>query len=75
MERIDSDGRWVSDDDGVTWLLAEPSQAWLAAHSDQPEVQDSPDPLSVLLAGLATAPDATVSQAAKDAIAVIDGGS
>lgn len=29
IERTDDDGRWVSDDDGRTWALVEPSQAWL----------------------------------------------
>ena len=35
-ERIDADGRWISED-GKTWLLVEPSEEFLARHSDENE--------------------------------------
>lgn len=47
MTRTDTDGTWTSDDDGVTWMLTDPSQAWLDARAGQPE--PDPDPLASAL--------------------------
>jgi hypothetical protein len=33
MERVDASGRWVSDDDGRSWSLVEPSAEYLAARA------------------------------------------
>jgi hypothetical protein len=43
MERTDSNGLWASDD-GMTWMLVEPSAAFLAqqAADPTPEVQPAP---------------------------------
>ena len=37
MTRTDTDGTWTSPDGGRTWLLTEPSQAWLDARANAPE--------------------------------------
>lgn len=54
MERNDNHGRWTSED-GVTWLLVEPSQEWLDARAadaaNQPEPE--PEPVEVLQAQVA----------------------
>jgi hypothetical protein len=44
MERTDDNGLWQSED-GVTWLLVTPSEAYIAqlAADPQPEVQPSPE--------------------------------
>lgn len=43
FEHTDDDGRWISDD-GLTWLLVEPSPQFLArvAYDEQGESEDSP---------------------------------
>ena len=41
MERVDASGRWVSDDDGRSWSLVEPSAEYLAARAAA-EVAESP---------------------------------
>jgi hypothetical protein len=43
MERTDNNGLWQSDD-GITWLLVEPSAAFHAqqAADPQPEIQSAP---------------------------------
>lgn len=46
--RTDTDGTWTSDDDGVTWMLTDPSQAWLAARAAEPEPEPTASPLDVL---------------------------
>ena len=54
MERLDINGRWTSDD-GVTWVLVEPSETWLAsipAESVDPE-PPADDPLAAVVALLA----------------------
>ena len=44
MERTDDNGLWESDD-GITWLLVTPSEAFIAqlAADPQPEPQPSPE--------------------------------
>jgi len=44
MERTDVNGLWQSED-GITWLLVEPSEAYIAqlAADPEPEVQLSPE--------------------------------
>ena len=44
MERTDTNGLWQSED-GITWLLVEPSAAFLAqlAADPEPELQLSPE--------------------------------
>lgn len=43
MERTDDNGTWTSEN-GVTWLLVEPSAAFLAqlASDPEPEIQSAP---------------------------------
>lgn len=52
-KRTDNDGRWETSD-GVTWLLVEPSQAWLDARAadaaNQPE--PAPPPLDEVFAAV-----------------------
>jgi hypothetical protein len=52
MDRTDNDGTWTSDDDGLTWHLVEPSQAWLDARAAQVVPDPEPDPLEQALAVL-----------------------
>ena len=60
LERVTADGREVSPDGGVTWLLVEPSPAWLdrqIADNATPEPDIDPehasdDPLAAEVAGL-----------------------
>lgn len=40
MERIDDYGTWSSDD-GTTWTLATPSQAWLDAQRPEPTPRET----------------------------------
>ena len=44
MERTDANGLWESED-GITWLLVQPSEAFIAqlAADPQPEPQPSPE--------------------------------
>ena len=44
MDRTDTNGQWTSED-GVTWLLVAPSEAFIAqlAADPQPEPQPSPE--------------------------------
>jgi hypothetical protein len=44
IERTDTDGRWESPDDGRTWLLVDPSQAWLDARAAEPDPEPAPTP-------------------------------
>lgn len=54
LERTDPDGRWESVDEGRSWRLVEPSQAWLDARAvDAANVP--PDPIAGLLAELPAA--------------------
>lgn len=41
IERTDSNGRWESNDDGRSWALVEPSQAWL----DERAAAVDPEPI------------------------------
>ena len=43
MERTDSNGLWASDD-GMTWMLVEPSAAFLAQQAADPEPEVQPAP-------------------------------
>ena len=43
MERVDESGRWTSDDDGHSWVLVEPSAAFLAAQ-EAAEATEPPFP-------------------------------
>ena len=36
MERTDGQGRWVSDDGGVAWMLVEPSASFIASQVPDP---------------------------------------
>ena len=36
MERTDEDGRWITDDGGVTWMLVDPSPAFIASQTPDP---------------------------------------
>lgn len=40
MERTDDRGLWTSDD-GITWSLVEPSQAFLDAREDEPTPRET----------------------------------
>ena len=42
MIRTDNDGTWTSPDGGRTWLLTEPSQAWLDARAADPDPAPEP---------------------------------
>ena len=44
MDRTDTNGQWTSED-GITWLLVAPSEAFIAqlAADPQPEPQPSPE--------------------------------
>ena len=52
---VTDDGSWETPDGGTTWLLVEPSQAWLdqraADAANQPE--PAPDPVEALTAQVA----------------------
>lgn len=54
MERTDASGRWESFDDGVSWSLVEPSQAWLDERAAQTEPA-TPDPRAIAIAAVAEA--------------------
>lgn len=46
LETTDDDGVWQSVDDGVTWALVDPSQAWRdrqAAAAAKPASPDDPE--------------------------------
>ena len=43
MDRTDSNGLWASDD-GMTWMLVEPSAAFLAQQAADPEPEVQPAP-------------------------------
>ena len=51
MERNDNLGRWISDDNGVTWILVEPSQAFIDEQDGDPIFSplDSTGALATLL--------------------------
>ena len=54
MERTTGMGREISDD-GVTWLLVEPSQAWLDATAmpiPEPDPAEPVDPVAMLVSAL-----------------------
>lgn len=51
MERTDNDGTWTSPDEGATWLLTAPSQAWLDARDADPD----PGPVPTVEERIATA--------------------
>ena len=66
MTRTDNDGTWESTDDGRSWTLVEPSQAWQDARAS---VAAPPaDPLATLVAALA---DAQTLEEVRDAAAGI----
>jgi len=74
MERTTGNGREVSDD-GVTWLLVEPSQAWLDARAAADANQPAPEPtaeerLATLIAALG---DAQSLEEIRDAAAAAGG--
>lgn len=35
IERVTDDGRWTSEDSGMSWQLVEPSVEWLTARAAQ----------------------------------------
>ena len=43
MDRTDTNGQWTSED-GVTWLLVEPSAAFLAQLAADPDPEPQPSP-------------------------------
>jgi len=51
MERNDNLGRWISDDNGITWILVEPSQAFIDEQDGDPIFSplDSTGALATLL--------------------------
>ena len=43
MDRTDTNGQWTSED-GVTWLLVQPSAAFLAQQAADPDPEPQPSP-------------------------------
>ena len=44
MERTNEQGDWISNDDGITWLLVNPSAAFVAQQAADPEPEPQPSP-------------------------------
>lgn len=44
MNRTDDDGVWESTDDGVTWLLTAPSEAFITQQAADPDPEPQPSP-------------------------------
>jgi hypothetical protein len=57
MERTDVNGDWQSDD-GITWLLVEPSAAYIAQLAADP--QPAPQPTAEVVAAQAISTEITV---------------
>ena len=57
MERTDDNGTWTSDN-GVTWLLVQPSAAFLAQQAADP--QPAPQPTAEVVAAQAISDEITV---------------
>ena len=57
MERTDNNGTWQSDD-GITWLLVEPSAAFIAQLAADP--QPAPQPAAEVVAAQAISDEITV---------------
>lgn len=57
MERTDDNGLWESDN-GVTWLLVEPSAAFLAQQASDPE--HAPQPTAEVIAAQAISDEITI---------------
>lgn len=56
MERNNNFGRWISDDNGITWILVEPSQAFIDEQDFDPIFPplDSTGALATLLVVVGT---------------------
>ena len=57
MERTDVNGLWQSDD-GITWLLVTPSEAFIAQQAAEP--QPAPQPTAEVVAAQAISDEITV---------------
>jgi len=57
MDRTDTNGQWTSED-GITWLLVEPSAAFIAQQAADP--QPAPQPTAEVIAAQAISDEITV---------------